>query len=50
MTVYLLALAVFMPVVGRVADRFGRRKVLVTALVMSWLSRRDQPPASTGER
>ena len=34
MTVYLLALAVFMPVVGRVADRFGRRKVLVTALVL----------------
>ena len=33
-TVYLLALAVFMPVVGRVADRFGPRKVLVTALVM----------------
>ena len=33
-TVYLLALAVFMPVVGRVADRFGRRKVLVTALVL----------------
>ena len=33
-TVYLLALAVFMPAVGRVADRFGRRKVLVTALVL----------------
>ena len=33
-TIYLLALAVFMPVSGRVAERFGRRRVLLVALVL----------------
>ncbi|MEP6650248.1 MAG: MFS transporter [Lapillicoccus sp.] len=32
-TVYLLALAVVMPLVGRVADRFGRRRVLLVGLL-----------------
>jgi MFS family permease len=33
-TIYLLALAVFMPVAGRIAERFGRQRVLLVALVL----------------
>ena len=39
-TAYLLALAVFMPLVGRVADRYGRKSVLLTGWCGSGSARR----------